>query len=174
MFLLEDPSQCVSILTALKSLGNTKPVMSIDPCSAPTVIKAAAGAANGMYWFEPYQDLFAAQQTQDITLTKAILAKYAPAKIAVDSPALAGLSTVMNIWAAFKTTPTSKLNSAYMLKTLQTGTHPAFLCTTWNCSSHPIEKEPAICNADQYLYQIKGTTPTLITSGYTAGANIGL
>jgi branched-chain amino acid transport system substrate-binding protein len=171
---LESPSQCVSILTALKSLGNTKPVMSIDPCSAPTVVKAANGGADGMYWFEPYQDLFAATQTKDIALTKAILAKYAPAKIAVDSPALAGLSTVMNIWAAFKNTPTSKLNSAYMYKTLHTGTHPAFLSTTYNCSSHPIAKEPAICSAEQYLYQIKGTTPTLITSGYTAGANIGL
>ena len=174
VILLESPSQCVSILTALKSLGNTKPVMSIDPCSAPTVVKAANGGANGMYWFEPYQDLFAAKQTKDIALTKAILAKYAPAKIAVDSPALAGLSTVMNIWAAFKNTPASKLNSAYMYKTLHTGTHPAFLSTTYNCSSHPIAKEPAICSAEQYLYQIKGTTPTLITSGYTAGANIGL
>ncbi len=172
--LLESPSQCVSLLTALKSLGNTKPVLSIDPCSAPTVVKAANGGANGMYWFEPYQDLFAAQQTKDIALTKAILAKYAPAKIAIDSPALAGLSTVMDIWAAFKTTPMSKLNSAYMYKTLHTGTHPAFLSTTYNCSSHPIAKEPAICSAEQYLYQIKGTTPTLITSGYTAGANIGL
>jgi branched-chain amino acid transport system substrate-binding protein len=52
-FLLEDPSQCVSILTGLKSLGNTKPVLSIDPCSAPAVIKAAAGAANGMYCSSP-------------------------------------------------------------------------------------------------------------------------
>lgn len=32
---IESPSQCVAILTALKSLGNTKPIMSIDPCSAP-------------------------------------------------------------------------------------------------------------------------------------------
>jgi branched-chain amino acid transport system substrate-binding protein len=171
--LLESPSQCVSILTALKSLGNTKPILSIDPCSSPLVVKAANGGADGMYWFEPYQDLLAADQTKDIALTKAILAKYAPAKIAIDSPALAGLSTVMNTWAAFKNTPVSKLNSAYMYKTLHAGTHPAFLSTTYNCASHPITKEPAICSASQYLYQIKGTTPTLLQSNYTAGANIG-
>jgi branched-chain amino acid transport system substrate-binding protein len=172
-FLLEDPSQCVSILTGLKSLGNTKPVLSIDPCSAPPVIKAAAGAANGMYWFEPFQDLFAKTQTPDVTLTKAILAKYAPANIVVDSPALAGLSTVMNIWNTFKSTPTSKLKTAYILKTLRTGTHKAFLSTTWNCSAHPIKKEPAICSADQYLYQIQNGQPVLLKSGYSAGANIG-
>jgi branched-chain amino acid transport system substrate-binding protein len=171
--LLESPSQCVSLLTALKSLGNTKPILSIDPCSAPNVVAATNGGANGMYWFEPYQDILAADQTKDVMLTKAILAKYAPAKIAIDSPALAGLSTVMNIWGAFKSTPVSKLNSAYMYKTLHTGTHPAFLSTTYNCSSHPIAKEPAICSANEYLYQIKGSTPTLLQSDYTAGANIG-
>src|SRR6201999_327316 len=78
--LLESPSQCVSILTALKSLGNSKPVLSIDPCSAPNVVKAANGGANGMYWFEPYKDLFAAQQTKDIALTKAHPAQEPPAK----------------------------------------------------------------------------------------------
>ncbi|HTU94272.1 MAG TPA: ABC transporter substrate-binding protein [Solirubrobacteraceae bacterium] len=171
--LLEDPSQCVAILSALKSLGNTKPVLSIDPCSAPSVVKAAAGGANGMYWFEPYQDLFAADQTKDVVLTKAILAKYAPANIAIDSPALGGLTTVMNVWSAFHNTPVSKLTSAYMLKTLKTGTHPAFLSTTYTCNGKAIVKEPAICSANEYLYQIKGTTPTLVQSNYTAGANIG-
>ncbi len=172
-FVLEDPSQCVSILTGLKSLGNTKPVLSIDPCSAPSVIKAANGAADGMYWVEPFQNLSAANPSTDVKLAQAILGKYAPASLAVDSPALAGLSTVMNVWNTFKTTPISKLTTTYMLKTLRTGTHKAFLSTTWNCASHPITKEPAICSADEYLYQIKGSTPTLIKSGYNLGANIG-
>jgi branched-chain amino acid transport system substrate-binding protein len=171
--LLESPSQCVSILSALKSLGNAKPVLSIDPCSAPSVVKAANGGADGMYWFEPYQDLLAADQTPDIALTKGILGKFAPAKIAIDSPALAGLTTVMNVWSAFKSTPVSKLNSAYMLKTLKAGSHKAFLSTTYTCDGKAIVKEPAICSANQYLYQIKGSTPTLVTKDYTAGANIG-
>ncbi|MFZ0088070.1 MAG: ABC transporter substrate-binding protein [Solirubrobacteraceae bacterium] len=171
--LLESPSQCVSILTALKSLGNSKPILSIDPCSAPSVVKAANGGANGMYWFQPYQDLLATDQTPDVMLTKAILAKYAPAKIAIDSPALAGLTTIMNVWNAFKSTPVSKLNSAYMLKTLRTGSHKAFLGTTYTCDGKAITKEPAICSANEFLYQIKGTTPTLIQTDYTAGANLG-
>jgi hypothetical protein len=107
-----------------------------------------------------------------VKLAKAILGKYAPANIALDSPALAGLSTVMNVWSTFKNTPTSKLKTAYILKTLRTGTHKAFLSTTWDCSAHPIKKEPAICSANEYLYQIKGSTPTLLQSNYDAGANI--
>jgi branched-chain amino acid transport system substrate-binding protein len=171
-YLLEDPAQCVAILSGLKSLGNTKPVLSIDPCSAPSVVKASNGGADGMYWFEPFQDLLAANPSHDVLLAKAILGKYAPSNIELDSPALAGLTTVMNVWNTFKNTPVSKLKTAYILKTLKTGTHKAFLSTTWNCASNPIKKEPAICSAAEYLYQIKGTTPTLIQSGYTAGANV--
>jgi branched-chain amino acid transport system substrate-binding protein len=171
-YLLEDPSQCVAILSGLKSLGNSKPILSIDPCSAPSVVKAADGGANGMYWFEPFQDLLAANPSHDVLLTRAILGKYAPANIALDSPALAGLSTVMNIWNTFKNTPTSKLKTAYILKTLKTGTHQAFLSTTWDCAANPIKKEPAVCSADEYLYQIKGSTPTLLKAGYDLGANI--
>ena len=69
--------------------------------------------------------------------------------------------------------PTSKLTTAYILKTLRTGIHKAFLSTSWNCASQPIKKEPAVCNADQYLYQIKGSTPTLVATAYHLGANIG-
>ena len=47
---------------------------------------------------------------------------------------------------------------------MQTACVPPLLSST---------KEPAICSASQYLYQIKGTTPTLLQSNYTAGANIG-
>jgi hypothetical protein len=79
----------------------------------------------------------------------------------------------MDIWQAFHTTPKSKLTSAYMLKKLTAGTHPAFLSTTYDCGSHPITHEPAICSANEFLYQIKGTTPTLITKNYSAGADIG-
>jgi branched-chain amino acid transport system substrate-binding protein len=167
---LESPSQCVAILTALKSLGNTKPILSIDPCSAPPVIKASAGAANGMYWFQPFEDLLASSSA-DATLAKAIIGKYAPAKMPIDSPALAGLSTVMNVWATFHTTPIKQLTSSYMLKTLKSGSnHPNFLANPYTCNGSAIPTEPAICNAGQKLYQIKNDQPVLISAGpYLAG-----
>lgn len=167
---IESPSQCVAILSALKSLGNTKPIMAIDPCSAPPVIKATAGAANGMYWFQPFEDLFASSSA-DATLAKAIIAKYTPAKMPIDSPALAGLSSVMNIWAAFHTTPIKELTSSFMLKTLKSGSnHPNFLANPYTCNGKAIPTEPAICNAGQKLYQIKNGQPVLISAGpYLAG-----
>ncbi len=86
-------------------------MLSIDPCSAPPVIKAAAGAANGMYWFEPFQDLFATGQTPDVEADQGDPREVRTGEIVIDSPALAGLSTVMNVWNTFKTTPTSKLKT---------------------------------------------------------------
>jgi branched-chain amino acid transport system substrate-binding protein len=173
VILLESPSQCVALLTALKSLGNTKPIMSIDPCSAPPVISATAGAANGMFWFQPFDDLIVSS-TSDAQVTKAVLAKYAPAKMPVDSPALAGFATVMNVWATFHSTPVSQLTSAYMLKTLKTGSdHPNWLASPYTCDGTAIPTEKAICYAGQQLYQIKNNLPVLIDAGpYTAGESL--
>jgi len=169
---LESPSQCVALLTALKSAGWTKPVISIDPCSAPVTIKAAGGAANGMYWFQPFQ--LATTNTQDSQLASAILAKYAPAKIAVDSPSLAEMSTVMDIWSAFHNTAPSKLTTSYILSTLRSGSdHANFLAEPYTCNGQAIPAYKAICNAKYYLYQVKnGQAARIGTTTYDEGTNL--
>jgi branched-chain amino acid transport system substrate-binding protein len=169
---LESPSQCVALLTALKSAGWTKPVISIDTCSAPVTIKAAGGAAEGMYWFQPFQ--LSSTGTADAKLADAILAKYAPAKLAVDSPSLVELSTVMDIWRAFHATPPSKLTTTYILKTLRSGSnHPNFLAEPYTCNGKAIPAYSAVCNAKYYLYQVKNGAPARIgSSTYDQGTNL--
>lgn len=169
---LESPSQCVALLTALKSSGWSKPVISIDPCSAPVTIKAAAGGAEGMYWFQPFQ--LSTTGTTDAKLADAILAKYAPAKIAVDSPSLAEMSTVMNIWSAFHTSAPSKLTTTYILKTLKSGSdHPNFLAEPYTCDGKAIPAFPSVCNAKYYLYQVKNSQASRVgTSTYDMGTNL--
>jgi branched-chain amino acid transport system substrate-binding protein len=168
---LESPGQCVALLTGLKTDGWTGPVTSIDPCSAPPVIKASAGAANGMFYMDSVQLLGA---TADGRLAAAILAKYAPATIAADSPALEELSTVMNIWTAFHKTPVKKLTSKYMLATLKSGKgHADFLSQPYTCNGKAIPAYPDVCNANSYLYQIKnGASKRVGTSVYDQGTNL--
>ena len=169
--ILESPSQCVALLNALKSLGNTKPVLSIDPCSAPNVIQATNGAAENMYYFSSYQ-LYEGD-TADAKLARAIVAKYAPAKQVIDSPALQGMNTVMNVWDAFKDTDPSKLTTDYILKTLRSGTdHTNFLSTPYTCDGKAVPALPAICNAKYYINQIKNGKPTTVAQGYDTGASI--
>jgi branched-chain amino acid transport system substrate-binding protein len=169
---LESPSQCVALLTALKSAGWSKPVVSIDTCSAPVTIKAAGGAAEGMYWFQPFQ--LSSTGTSDAKLADAILAKYAPAKIAVDSPSLVELSTVMDIWSAFHTTAPSKLTTSYILKTLRSGTaKPNFLAEPYSCNGTAIPAYKAVCNAKYYLYQVKnGAADRIGSSTYDMGTGL--
>jgi branched-chain amino acid transport system substrate-binding protein len=169
---LEDPGQCLALLQALKEAGWTGKVISIDTCSAPVTVKAAAGAANGMYWFQPFQ--LASTGTADAKLASAILTKYAPASIPVDSPALTELSTVMDIWNAFHTTAPSKLNETYILKTLRSGTnHANFLGAPYSCNDTAIPAYKAVCNASYYLYHIvNGVAVRIGTSTFDQGASL--
>jgi branched-chain amino acid transport system substrate-binding protein len=151
---LESPAQCVALLSALKASGNTKPVISIDPCSAPVIIKASAGGAEGMYFFSTFQ--LPSSKTKDSQLAQAILQKYAPPKMNVDSPAYAGMNTVMNFENAFGSMDPSKLTTETIESTLRNGSdHPNFLAEPYTCNGQAIPALPAICNAKYYLYQIK-------------------
>jgi branched-chain amino acid transport system substrate-binding protein len=158
---LESPSQCVALLSALKSSGNTKPVVSIDPCSSPPVIKASNGGAEGMYYFTPFQE--PSTGTDDSKLATAILQKYAPADMNINSPAYAGMNTVMNVQAAFKDADPSSLTTDKILSTLRAGSdHPNFLAEPYTCDGKAIPTLPAICNAKYYEYQIKNGEPVQV------------
>lgn len=169
---LESPSQCVALLSALKAVGNTKPVVSIDPCAAPVVVQAAAGGAEGLYFFSPFQ--LPSTGTTDAKLADAILAKYGPAKLPVDSSARAGMNTVMNMATAFADTDPSTLTSDGILKTLRAGSdHPNFLAEPYTCDGTAIPALPAICNAKYYLYQIKdGAAAQVGTATHDEGIDL--
>src|ERR671935_111169 len=100
-------------------MGSPPPRPSARTSSAPNVIQATNGAAENMYYFSSYQ-LYDGD-TADAKLARAIITKYAPAKQVIDSPALQGLNTIMNVWTVFHDTDPSKLTTAYMLKTLRSG-----------------------------------------------------
>ena len=168
---LEDPGQCLALLQGLKAAGWNKPVISIDPCSAPVTVKAAGAAANGMYWTQPFQ--VPATHTADANLAVAILAKYAPAKIPVDSPALTGMSTMMDIWSAFHATSPSKLTESYILKTLRSGkNHKNFLAAPYTCNGKAIPAYKSVCNASYYVYKIKNGQPVKVSNPINEGASL--
>jgi branched-chain amino acid transport system substrate-binding protein len=170
--ILESPGQCVAIINALKSLANTKPVLSIDPCSAPNVIQATNGGAENIYFVAPYQ-LYDGDSA-DAKLARAIVKKYAPAKQVINSPALQGMNTVMNVWTAFHDTDPSKLTTDYILKTLRSGSNqPNFLSSPYTCDGNAVPAYPALCNAKQYVQQVKNGKLALVSDElFDAGAKI--
>jgi branched-chain amino acid transport system substrate-binding protein len=166
------PNGCGNVLKALKSVGYSGKLMGIDPCSAPPVIQAASGGAEGMYIASPFV-LQSGSSTQARLFTAAMKKWAAPGTL-IDSISTAGFATVMNVQQVLSTisgTPTTKT----ILAAFRTGTHPNFLSHPYTCNGQALKGASAICNDYYRMNQIENgvvTQPDLswVTSkGYFAG-----
>ena len=89
------PNGCGAVLKDLKSVGYTGRIMGIDPCSAPPVIAASGGGANGMQIASPFY-LETGSNPQAV-LFRAAFAKWAAKGTFIDSISAAGFATVINV-----------------------------------------------------------------------------
>jgi branched-chain amino acid transport system substrate-binding protein len=169
------PNGCGNVLKALKSVGYTGKIMGIDPCSAPPVITAAAGGAEGMYIASPFQlQTGGSQQAQ---LFQAAMKQYAAPGTLVDSISTAGFATVMNVQqvlSSIKGTPTTTT----ILAAFKTGTHPNFLSHPYTCDGQALKGATAICNDNYLMNQIENgaitqpsSTDWTTSKGYFPGLN---
>jgi branched-chain amino acid transport system substrate-binding protein len=141
------PNGCGNVLKALKSVGYTGKLMGIDPCSAPPVIAAAAGGAEGMYIASPFQ--LQSGSSAQAQLFTAAMKKWAAPGTLIDSISTAGFATVMNVQQVLSTisgTPTTST----ILAAFKSGTHSNFLSHPYTCNGQALKGAPAICN-DYYL-----------------------
>ena len=168
------PNGCGNVLKALKSVGFTGKIIGIDPCSAPPVISAAAGGANGMYIASPF--MLQSGSSQQAQLFQAAMKKWAAPGTLIDSISTAGFATVMNVQQMLSTisgTPTT----ASILAAFKSGTHQNFLSHPYTCDGQALKDAPAICNDYYLMNQVQNgvvTQPdaTWVTSkGYFAGIN---
>ena len=168
------PNGCGNVLKALKSVGFTGKIIGIDPCSAPPVISAAAGGANGVYIASPF--MLQSGSSQQAQLFQAAMKKWAAPGTLIDSISTAGFATVMNVQQMLSTisgTPTT----ASILAAFKSGTHQNFMSHPYTCDGQALKDAPAICNDYYLMNQVENgvvTQPdaTWVTSkGYFAGIN---
>ena len=166
------PNGCGNVLKALKSVGFTGKIMGIDPCSAPPVIAAAAGGAEGMYIASPF--MLQSGTSQQAQLFEAAMKKWAAPGTLIDSISTAGFATVMNVQQVLSTiqgTPTT----ASILAAFRSGTHQNFLSHPYTCNGQALKGATAICNDYYLMNQIENGVvtqpdPTWVTSkGYFQG-----
>ena len=167
------PNGCGNVLKALQSVGYTGKVMGIDPCSAPPVIAAAAGGANGMYIASPF--LLQSGSNPQAQLFLAAMKKWAAPGTLVDSISTAGFATVMNVQQVLATisgTPTTKS----ILAAFKTGTHSNFLSHPYTCNGQALKGASAICNDYYLMNQISNgaltqpsSTDWVTSKGYFSG-----
>ena len=147
------PNGCGSVLKSLKSVGYTGKLIGIDPCSAPPVIQAAAGGAEGLYTSEPF--VLQTGNSQQAQLFQAAMKKWAAPGSLVDSVSVSGFATVMNVQQTLSTikgTPTTKT----ILAAFKSGSnHPNFLSHPYTCDGQQMKGAPAICNDYYLMDQVK-------------------
>ena len=150
---IDVPNGCGNVLKSLKSVGYSGKLMGIDTCSAPPVISASAGGAEGMYIAAPY--VLQTGTSQQAELFQAAMKKWAAPGTLIDSVSVAGFATVMNVQAALSKisgTPTTES----ILSAFKTGSdHPNFLSHPYTCDGQQMTGAPAICNDYYLMNQIK-------------------
>jgi branched-chain amino acid transport system substrate-binding protein len=163
------PAACPNILSSLKQLGNTAKIMGIDPCTSPKAIAGANGGANGLYFAGPTLD--AGANTAESNLYLAVLKKYAPADIALDSLAAIGFQTVIDVQAALAKFTAADLTTDKILAAFKTGTETAnFMGHPYLCDGKQLAGATSICNAYEQVRQVQGdkivvASPDFVTAG---------
>jgi branched-chain amino acid transport system substrate-binding protein len=109
--------------------------------------------------------------TTQSNLYMAVLKKYAPASIPVDSLTAMGFATVMNVQAALAHFTSAQLKTAKILAAFRSGSdHPNFMAHPYTCDGKQLPGAIAVCNAYQQIRQVQGTKivvadPNWITAG---------
>jgi branched-chain amino acid transport system substrate-binding protein len=166
---IDDPNSCPQVLSSLKQLGSTAKVLGVDPCTSPAAIAAANGGATGMYYSSPV--LAPDAGTTQSSLYMAVLKKYAPKTIPVDSLTAMGFATVMNVQAALAHFTSAQLTTAKILAAFRSGSgHANFMAHPYTCDGKQLAGATAVCNAYQQIRQVQGTKivvadPNWITAG---------
>jgi branched-chain amino acid transport system substrate-binding protein len=173
LIFVEEPSECPQTLIALQQTGYKGKLAGIGPCASPPAIKAAGTAASGFFYAQPnvaFDQIHTKAWGKEIALTEAILAKYAPANIAVDSNALAPFGAIMNLHTTLDAIK-GKLDEASILGALRKGSnHPNWLAHSYTCNGKQDPSQTAVCDAYQQILQVKnGNVVTLSTKWVNGG-----
>jgi branched-chain amino acid transport system substrate-binding protein len=169
MVYIDAPAACPAILSSLKQLGSTAKIFGIDPCTSPPAIAGANGGANGLYFGSATLDPYA--NTTESNLYLAVLKKYAPKNIILDSPATIGFQTVIDVQAALAKFTTADLTTDKILAAFRTGTaEHNFMGHDYLCDGKALVKESAQCNAYQQIRQVKGKVIAVATPDYITPA----
>jgi branched-chain amino acid transport system substrate-binding protein len=158
---IDVPNGCGNVLKALKSVGYTGKIMGIDPCTAPPVIAASAGGANGMYYATPF--VLQSGSDPQAQLFEAAMKKWAAPGTLVDSISTAGFATVMNVQAVLTKISGTPTTSS-ILAAFKTGTHQNFLSHPYTCNGQAMKGGTAICNDNYLINQIQNGVITQASS----------
>lgn len=174
MIFIEEPNECPQTMLAIQQTGYKGKLAGIGPCATPPALKAAGSAANGFIYAEPnvgFDQINTPAWGHEIRLTQAILAKYAPANIALDANALSPFGAVMNLHTTLDGIK-GKLNEHSILAAFEAGSnHPNWLAHPYTCNRMQVATQKAVCQGYQQIFQVNnGQVRTLSTAWVNGGS----
>jgi branched-chain amino acid transport system substrate-binding protein len=170
---VEAPTLCVQMLQAIHQTGYTGKLAGIDPCASPPAIASEAGAGNGLIFASPYVGFDRANTKQwasEIKLTEAILAKYAPKTIALDAPAFEDFGAVMNLHTTLDKIKGKLTESSILGALRKPGNHPNWLAHPYDCATHLVPSQSAVCEPYQQIFEIKNGKVVTLSTAWVDGA----
>ena len=110
--------------------------------------------------------------TTQSNLYLAVLKKYAPASIPIDSLTAMGFATVINVQAALAKFTTAELTTPKILAAFRDGSnHPNFMAHSYTCDGKQLAGATSVCNIFQQIRQVEGTKITVADPNWvTAGS----
>jgi branched-chain amino acid transport system substrate-binding protein len=170
---VETPSECSEQVAAIGQSGYKGKIAGIDPCASPPAIAAEGAAGNGLFYASPFvgfDQVKSKTYGSEIKLTEAVLAKYAPKSIILDAPALEDFGAIMNIEATLPKIK-GKLNEASILGAFRKpGNHPNWLAHPYDCATHLVPGQSAVCEPYQQIFQVKNGKVVTLASAWQNGA----
>jgi branched-chain amino acid transport system substrate-binding protein len=170
---VEAPSECVQTVLALKQTGYAGKLAGVGPCAAPPAIAAMGAAANGFFFGSPqvgFDQSHTKQWGQEIAITEAALAKYAPKNIALDAPALDDFGAVMNLRTTLDAIK-GKLTEKSIIGAFEKGSnHPNWLAHPYTCNRKQVPTQASVCNPYEQLFQVNNGAVATLTTKWVNGA----
>ena len=101
-----------------------------------------------------------------------MLGKYGPKDLALDTIAIAGFASVINVQAKLDSLPADQLTKDGILKVFKDGSdNPNFLAHPYTCDGKQLAGNISVCNAFQKIKQVKGGKVVTASSDWVSGAD---
>lgn len=156
---VETPAMCPQAVLAVSQTGYSGAVGALGVCASLPAVKTMGEAADGLILAGPYvwPDLIDSKEWgEELAITLAAFEKYAPEDLALNSAALGGFGSVMNIHAALDELQ-GPLNEKTILGAFEKGSeHPNWLAHPYTCDRQQVPTQKAVCNPYEQIQVIEG------------------
>lgn len=163
LLVLGPPADCLNIVKALGSLGNTIPTTFTGSCVGNNFYDEAGSAAVGTFYTQEQTPL---DQTDDpeVQLFKRVMETYSEVdEEDYDAYSELGFQAMMVLWEQYNEIGADNLTGPAIIDHFKsTADGNGWLSTDWNCTGELYPPNPALCHGESPIYEWDGESLVLV------------